>query len=283
MNNIEIDVVIPTKNRSIETTQAIHSVLNQTYPVKQIIVIDDGSEATQLGTLKRNFDGNPKVRIHSIAATNHPGRARNVGLKFCTSNWVALLDSDDFWLPNKIEMQVNDIVKHADLMAFCSNATKSSRIEKVLFFPGVRSKTLSTSMLLNNNLVITSSAIVHRNALNNVGGFASSYSVRGVEDFATWLRISVGSNWFYNSTPMLIYADIDKKSVRFDKEFEHTYEKTIAQLDFLRWCKDKNRSIFILSRMGTKLLGQLMKFEYFIHRCLHLFKISVKFSPVRRN
>ena len=99
-----ISVVIPAYNRAKMIIQCIESVLAQSYNVNEIIVIDDGSTddiIKQLNTFKDN--------IISLKTEKQSGAqaARNIGIKAAKSEWIAFLDSDDEWLPNKMENQIS--------------------------------------------------------------------------------------------------------------------------------------------------------------------------------
>ena len=97
----KISVVIPTYNRIAYLGRAITSVLKQSYPVNEIIVIDNGSNDQTLSFIKKNF-----TRIRVITEKKRGvSFARNLGIKNCKYNWIAFLDSDDEWITDKIEKQ----------------------------------------------------------------------------------------------------------------------------------------------------------------------------------
>ena len=97
----KVSVVIPTYNRVPYLGRAIASVLKQSYPVNEIIVIDNGSTDQTLSFIKKNF-----TRIRVITEKKRGvSFARNLGIKNCKYNWIAFLDSDDEWITDKIEKQ----------------------------------------------------------------------------------------------------------------------------------------------------------------------------------
>ena len=97
----KVSVVIPTYNRVAYLGRAINSVLKQSYPVNEIIVIDNGSTDQTLSFIKKNF-----TRIRVITEKKRGvSFARNLGIKNCKYNWIAFLDSDDEWITDKIEKQ----------------------------------------------------------------------------------------------------------------------------------------------------------------------------------
>ena len=97
---MQLSVIIPTYNRAHTLTRALTSVVNQTSIVDEIIVVDDGSTDHSVELIQNNF---PQVTL-----IQQPNRgvspARNVGIEKARHEWIALLDSDDEWLPNKLEV-----------------------------------------------------------------------------------------------------------------------------------------------------------------------------------
>ena len=98
-----VSVLIPTYNRQAHVVRAVDSVLAQTAPVDEIIVIDDGSTDGTSEAIRRQYG--PRVRV--LQQENQGvSAARNYGIREARGEWIAFLDSDDFWLPTKIERQV---------------------------------------------------------------------------------------------------------------------------------------------------------------------------------
>ena len=107
MNNRQnsISVIIPVFNRVKLIARCINSVINQTYPVNEIIVVDDGSNDGTYDLIRTYF---PQV-ISIYQENKGVSNARNVGIQAAKGKWIAFLDSDDEWLPNKIEKQISFI------------------------------------------------------------------------------------------------------------------------------------------------------------------------------
>lgn len=107
-SDIRVSVVIPVYNREKTISYCLESVLKQTFPAFEIIVIDDNSTDDTVKIVKSITD----KRIHLITMPSNKGAqaARNMGIKLATGNYIAFLDSDDEWLPEKLEVQVREIV-----------------------------------------------------------------------------------------------------------------------------------------------------------------------------
>ena len=116
-----ISVIIPTFNRARQVQAALRSVLAQTYPELEVIVIDDGSaDGTRqdLQTLMSLEDCNHRVR-YFFRPNQGQSTARNMGIEKARGELVAFLDSDDIWLPEKLEWQVRALEQFKDKCSAC--------------------------------------------------------------------------------------------------------------------------------------------------------------------
>jgi len=104
--NPTVSVIIPTYNRAHLIGRAIQSVLNQTYQNFEIIVVDDGSTDNTEGLIKKCQKQNKRIRYIKHGKNKGGATARNTGIKFATGKYIAFQDSDDEWLPEKLEKQM---------------------------------------------------------------------------------------------------------------------------------------------------------------------------------
>ena len=111
---MKISVIIPTYNRKHTLNRAIHSVLSQTSKPREIIAVDDGSTDGTKNWLAKMY---PAIRYIHQSNSGVSG-ARNVGIKTAQGDWLAFLDSDDEWLPQKLECQVAAVKENTDSL-FC--------------------------------------------------------------------------------------------------------------------------------------------------------------------
>lgn len=112
---MEITVIIPAYNSQEVLMDAVHSVLEQSYVhmICEIIIINDGSKDQTLSIMKNIKDNVQTIPIILIDKENGgASSARNAGMKIARGKWIALLDADDEWLPNKLEVQIKTIQMH---------------------------------------------------------------------------------------------------------------------------------------------------------------------------
>jgi glycosyltransferase involved in cell wall biosynthesis len=99
-----VTVVIPTFNRPELLTRAIHSVLSQTFSDFEVVVVMDGLDPATKDAIEQIHD--PRIRFLELTVKVGGSEARNLGVRSANGEWIALLDDDDEWLPNKLERQV---------------------------------------------------------------------------------------------------------------------------------------------------------------------------------
>lgn len=168
-------VVIPAYNAARTIEKTVESALAQTVPPKEIFVVNDGSSDNTLEVL-----GRYESPVHVVTQENAgPAAARNHGIRLATTDWIALLDSDDSWLPEKMENQLSRCDKDVGLI-HCYEVDIDHDC-----FEG----TLNFDKLWEHNFIGTSSVVVNKSVVEEVGGFLEDRAFIGTEDVNLWLRI----------------------------------------------------------------------------------------------
>jgi glycosyltransferase involved in cell wall biosynthesis len=181
----------------------VKAIMNQTYPVEEIIIADDGSTDDTLTALAElDYQA---VKLLRLEHTGLPAVARNAGLAVATGDWIAFCDSDDYWLPERLARQI--ALHQPRDRALCTNAwaVSTGQATRLMFEKMPASVTLQD--LLKENLIINSSVLIEKNLFKEVGGVASSSTLRGIEDYATWLRVSSLSAFHAVTEPLVEYSD----------------------------------------------------------------------------
>lgn len=148
-----ITVVIPTRNRPLLVKRAIESALKQTLKdIEVIVVIDGPDEATRLGALEVS---DHRLKVISLPVSSGAPRARNVGVSEAAGEWIAFLDDDDAWLPQKLELQmeVANCSKYESPVITCCLIARTPRADYV--WPRrlpAPNETISDYLLVRNSL-----------------------------------------------------------------------------------------------------------------------------------
>lgn len=242
-----ISVIIPTYERVKLTLAAVQSVLEQSYSNYEIIVVDDGSSKSVLAQLKNELPAS--VTLLSLPHSGLPAIARNAGIHQAKGEWVAFLDSDDLWNPRKLEFQIQVAIDdNFDCVSADFVIDSSSFIGN---FENIRIVRLERNSLLRRNTIVNSSVMVRKNSLVTIGGIPFTHNVRGVEDYATWLRLITLFRWGHINCALGTYVTSHSEEERISSSpnpFSHLY----AIIDFLGWLRGRgNRltSVRILIRL----------------------------------
>jgi len=193
-----VAAIIPTYNRERELRRALLSVVAQTRPVDEIIVVDDGS-ADETGTMMaKEFSG-----VIYIAQRNAGvSAARNAGVARATSEWIALLDSDDEWSPNKIKRQMEEAGQNPDFLLGHTNEVWIRNGRRVN--QGDR-HAKSGGYIFQKCLplcaISPSSVLVKKRLLEEIGGFDER--LPACEDYDLWLRICSVHPVLYIDEPLV--------------------------------------------------------------------------------
>jgi glycosyltransferase involved in cell wall biosynthesis len=196
-----VSIIIPTYNSEKYIREALESALNQTYRNIEIIVVDDGSTDNTKEVLKHYLD-----RIQYIYKKNAgPASARNVGIKHAKGEYIAFLDSDDMWLPEKIELQLGVFVKDQRIgLVSCNDYEIDEKGQilgesKHIHYPS--QKALFNALLVQNVVSGGSNAIIKKECFDKVGLFDEH--LHGTEDWDMWLRIAQRYDVIFVERPLV--------------------------------------------------------------------------------
>jgi glycosyltransferase involved in cell wall biosynthesis len=196
---LKISAVITTYNRRDWLQRAVTSVLKQTYPLHELIVIDDGSDDGTEDLVRRHY---PQILYHRQENLGI-SRARNKGIGLCSGNWIAFLDSDDEWLPDKLQLQASGLeiypghrICHTDEI-WIRNGRRVNQMNKHRKYGG-----WIFSRCLPLCIISPSSVMIDRTLFSETGMFDEDLPV--CEDYDMWLRICAREPVLYIDKPLII-------------------------------------------------------------------------------
>ena len=189
-----ISVVIPAYNSESTIKDSIDSVLSQTRSdlIGEILVVNDGSRDNTAGRVEQLYASEKRVRVIS-KENGGVSTARNAGIKAAKGEWIALLDSDDVWLPEKLEKQWAEIEKNGDIVFIGCN-----RNQENLHYgtkAGENLYRLDLRQLLMKTWPHTSTALIKCTVFQTVGYF--NEEMRYSEDAELWNRIALQHPLYY--------------------------------------------------------------------------------------
>jgi teichuronic acid biosynthesis glycosyltransferase TuaG len=251
-----VGVVIPNYERVESLIKAVESVQNQNYPNIEIVIVDDGSAPESLQEIEKRLNGVP-IKIIRESRTNNPGLMRQIGVAYLNTEWVAFLDSDDLWNQGKLSKQIEFAESKKAEFVSTNAIVLNENGETRRYFTKLPLK-INLRQLVVRNYVVTSSVIVKREVLVSVGNFSSSYHVRGVEDYSTWLRVATKTPIFLMDEVMITYAENSKDSISKDGEYIQYYNHLFAIIDFLSWKNATQKSLSVKEKVTLRLFRLIL-------------------------
>lgn len=200
----KVSVVIPTYNRADYLQEAIDSVLAQAYTDYEIIVLDDGSTDNTKEALAHYKD---KIK-YFYQENRGPTAAKNSGMQKARGEYIAFLDDDDLWLPEKLAKQVEALDNNQKLAFVCSGSyvidSSGQRIDE---WKKVTQNQETFSNLYEANFVFTLTVMIRRKCLAATGLFDENLSI--VQDYDLWLRLAKRYPFAYIALPLAQYRKHD--------------------------------------------------------------------------
>ncbi len=205
----KISIIIPTYNRCETLKRAIASVFEQSFTDYEVIVVDDGS--TDQTPAYCSSINNPQVVCRRFEENRGGNTARNEGVAHSSGELLAFLDDDDRWMPRKLEKQIAVMQDDSvDLCYTAKNVISWKVTAKRYSFLKPRYRDLHKSIMRDNFIGSTSSVIMRRSVLEEVGGFDPN--LPGLQDYDVYIRIlRKGYKIKGIPEPLVDYHVIDEK------------------------------------------------------------------------
>ena len=194
-----ISIITPAYNAEKYIAQTIDSVLSQTYPNWELIIVDDGSTDNTASVVKPYLKD---IRVKYFYQNNgKQGKARNLAIKNSKGIYLAFLDADDLWAPEKLELQMHIMQKNNFDVVFSQGWFFNDNINtdhKDFNAPiGLQDIDIFFSSMLVQNLVPILSVLVKKKCVVDVGGFNENPKIQNAEDYQLWLRLADKKYIFY--------------------------------------------------------------------------------------
>lgn len=185
-----ISVVIPTYNHAHYLDHCLQSLLDQTYTNWEAIVVDNHSKDNTDEVVRRFPD--PRITLFKIHNNGVIAASRNMGISLAKGEWIAFLDSDDWWTPGKLQACINQANSEVDLIyhKLKINKEKSTPFQRNTIKSWQVQAPVIIDLLVKGNAIATSSVVVRKSLLDKIGGIDENSNMATAEDYNTWLRIA---------------------------------------------------------------------------------------------
>lgn len=225
-----VSVVIPVYNAQSTIVSTIKSVVNQTYKNIEIIVVNDGSKDNSCDIINDFIAKNKDFNIKLINKPNGGvSSARNAGIDMSTGQFIAFLDSDDRWVENKTEVQVNVFKENPHIDALGTNMNNEI-FNKKFGIQFERLTRITPKMMLLKNFLCIQTVMVKKSVIDDVGYF---FENQDNEDSNLIIRIGLKYNTYLLNESYVIYNDGTFK-VKKDGVSSRLWEMEKGELENIR-------------------------------------------------
>lgn len=236
-----VSIIIPTYNRAKYLNLTLQSIAQQTYQDFEVIVVDDGTPGDENESICSEFE---KVRYFKIKNSGGPASPRNFGIQKASGKYIAFVDDDDLWQPQKLDVQVKILDTNPDfgLVHSCcevidENGVLQNEIVGRPRTPDVKHGDVSLRMIGNWTIMMPTS-LLRKEVIKKVGFFNEKMIAAG-EDAEYWSRCSFETKFYYLDEPLARYR-IHVNNISASKE---KYRKLPYHLKEVLVAKRKERKI----------------------------------------
>jgi glycosyltransferase involved in cell wall biosynthesis len=182
-----ISIVIPTYNHAHFLLTALDSIRAQTLGDWEAIVVNNFSEDDTIAIVESYDD--PRIRLVNFANHGIIATARNHGLSLTQAPFIAFLDSDDLWYPEKLQRCMDKLAQGYDLVCHAEVWVGPGERKRTVRY-GPEARATYNSLLLDGNCISTSAVVVRREWLERAGGFSVQPEFVTAEDYELWLKLA---------------------------------------------------------------------------------------------
>ena len=207
-----VSVIIPIYNSENVIQTCLDSVFNQTYKNIEVILVDDYSTDNSEKVIKEIMKKHNEIYYYKQEKNMGAGETRNKALELAKGQYVAFLDSDDIWYPEKVEKQLK-LMKEKEAVLCYTAIEMIDKNENLIKSKRKVKEEIDYKFLLRNTMIPTSSVIIDR----NIAGDFRMDDTRDGEDYSTWLRILKEEKIAYGIDEALVKYRIQKNSLSSNK------------------------------------------------------------------
>jgi len=238
-----VSIIIPTFNNAKFIVKALESIINQSYINWEAIVVDNNSKDNTFKIVS-NFN-DTRIKYLKIENQGVIAKSRNLGIKFAKGEWIAFLDSDDWWTKDKLKICLDNINENVDFIYHDLEVIyeKPKFLFKKKNFKGRQLKKPILNDLLiggiyKGNAIGNSSVMVRKKILIKIGGISENEDLVASEDFNTWLRIAEITDRFkYLNKRLGYYLIHETSSQKKNLSIPHRQ----AVIDYMKYFNDKEK------------------------------------------
>ena len=206
-----VSIIMPTYNAEKYIESSIESVLNQDFADFELVIVDDCSSDNTCSLINKYADLDERIKKNFLRINSGPAVARNVGLANAHGRWIAFLDCDDLWHPEKLSQSLFFLKKKTTPFIYTSYRRFTADLENIGRIISVPNR-ITYEELLSNTAIVTSTVVIDRELTGN-------FQMKHVfyDDFACWLELLKNFGPAYGLNSELTYYRVSKGSFSHNK------------------------------------------------------------------
>lgn len=280
----KISIIIPTYNHAVYLRKALESVIQQTYTDWEAIIVNNYSE-DNTEVIVQSFN-DERIQLVNFRNNGIIAASRNHAIQLAKGKFIAFLDSDDEWFPEKLENCISVMnVKSEDAVCHAERWISNNSYHRDVQY-GPEARATYQSLLYDGNAISTSAVIVRKSVLQNIGGFSENPAMVTAEDYDLWLRIvKSGTNFVFLPEVLGVYrihsegnSQLVVKNVNAIMEVVNNQFSDQKQVNLLEMIR-RRRTIGLILYSGGRLF---QKQGYQISAFKLFFRAWLKFPFVAR-
>ena len=232
MNSL-VSIITPNFNSEAFISQTILSVLNQTYKNWEMLIVDDLSTDKSIEIIKTFIDKDSRIKLHLLKENSGAAIARNKAISLANGDYIAFLDSDDLWLPKKLEHQLNFMFHNRYALTYTSYEIINENGVLINKTINCKSK-LDYNRMLYSNEIGCLTAIYDKNLLGKI----YMPEIRKRQDYGLWLNILKSEKFAYGLSETLAQYRDRSKSISNNKiemlKWNWNLYKNVENLSYFR-------------------------------------------------
>ena len=213
-----VSIIMPNHNGELFIKESILSIREQTYDYWEVIIVDDCSTDASVKIIQKLATKDQRIKLIPLEVNGGPAKARNCAIKEAKGRYIAFLDSDDLWHPDKLEKQISFMQKNEIALSYTGYYHISEKTGEIIDQVSVPSK-VDYSELLKQNIMGCLTVIYDREKLGKV----YMPDIKKRQDFALWLDILKKIPYAYGMNESLAYYRVRKTSVSSNKLIASQY------------------------------------------------------------
>ncbi|KPK84167.1 MAG: hypothetical protein AMS27_10725 [Bacteroides sp. SM23_62_1] len=248
---VKVSIIMPVYNCEKYVGEAIESVLAQSFKDFEFIIIDDGSDDNTSQIIEEYDKTDNRIRILRNEQNLGVVKSLNIGLRQSVGEYIARIDADDIWLPEKLEKQIIYLEKNGDIGMLATsklNIDADGKIRERDKYPKTYSYKDIRDNILKRNLFCHSSVIFSNNVLKKVGYYDETFI--NSEDYEYWMRVISATKVEMLEEP-LVYYRISTDAISYRRLKQQRYYAMLAKLRGIKLL-DKSwfNIVYILEDLG---------------------------------